>query len=84
MDLRLRILQWLLWFVAVSHLVIGGGAFLSRGFQVQMPVTQLDAIEQVFGIPAWRTVGNAAFFGALGVALLVLPATIRRAPAEAT
>jgi hypothetical protein len=142
MDLRRRVLQWLLWFVAVSHLVIGGGAFLSRGFQVQMArfygaelvitpelayiaamgatfmvglgvagiaaardplryravvagfavvlllrmlqrVTQLDTIEQVFGIPAWRTVGNAVFFGALGLALLVLLATTRRVPAEA-
>lgn len=131
MDFRERVLRWLLGFVSVSHLVLGGGAFFSSGFRVQVgrlygaevawtpelgyvaamgaafmvglgiaglaaarePVryravvigfavvlllrvvqrlTQLGAIEQVFGIPVWRTVVNAVFFAALAVALLGL------------
>lgn len=131
MDVRRRALTVLLWFVALSHLFIGLGAFLSSGFQVQMArfygaqvpwtdelsylagmaatfmvglgvaaaaaardplryravvaalavvlllrvlqrITQLGHIEQVFGIPPWRTVANAVFFGALAVALAVL------------
>jgi hypothetical protein len=41
-------------------------------------VVQLDHIEQVFGIPASRTIANAVFFGALAVALVVLLVMVLR------
>ncbi|HSR42532.1 MAG TPA: hypothetical protein VLL48_10175 [Longimicrobiales bacterium] len=131
MDLRARALRWLLWFVSVSHLLLGLGAFLSAEFRlwvgrlygadlvwtdelgyvaamgaafmvglgvagvaaardparhravvmafavvlllrVAQRLAQPGAIEELFGIPVWRTVANAVFFAALAAALLLL------------
>lgn len=137
MNDTLRILKVLLWFVALSHLVLGLGGFVSPGFQEQVarlygadlewsvPLTylaqmlgafmvglgvagvaaaldpiryravvvgfavvlllrvlqrllQLELIEATFAIPPGRVVVNAAVFGLLAIALLVLLALASR------
>lgn len=67
MNGTLRALKALLWFVALSHLVIGLGGFLSTGFQEQ--VVRLYGADLEWNVPlSYLAQMLAAFMVGLGVA----------------